>query len=242
VAQASRPLTAALLPGYAASMFGMRFDKPLVVVAVAAAVLTGAALAPALAQDPKAKQDPPKASPEPKAKSPHRGSALPKTPAEREKTLSDLYALLATAEDEDTAKAITDAIERVWLHSGSATIDLLMERSIKAMSEKKIDLALKLFNSVVDLAPDFTEAWNRRAYLHFLRKDTERALGDLRRALALDPNHFKALEGLAQILREIGQKKAALKAFRQLLDVHPYWSGAKEAVEELEREVDGQGI
>ena len=216
----------------------MQFSKPLVALAVAAGLLTGAALA----QDPKANQEPPKASPEPKAKAPNRGSALPKTPAEREKTLSDLYALLATADDEETAKAITDAIERVWLHSGSATIDVLMERSIKAMSQKKVDLALKLLDSVVDLAPDYTEAWNRRAYVHFVRKDTERALGDLRRALALDPNHFKALDGLAQILREIGQKKPALKAFRQLLDVHPYWSGAKEAVEELEREVDGQGI
>jgi len=225
----------------------MRFSKPLVALAVAAAFLTGTALAPALAQDPKAKQDPPKADPDqvdpgPKAKAPNRSSTLPRTPAEREKTLSDLYALLATADDEETAKAITDAIERVWLHSGSPTIDVLMERSIKAMSQKKVDLALKLLDSVVDLAPDYTEAWNRRAYVHFVRKDTERALGDLRRALALDPNHFKALDGLAQILREIGQKKPALKAFRQLLDVHPYWSGAKEAVEELEREVDGQGI
>ena len=167
---------------------------------------------------------------------------MPKTPAEREKTLSDLYALLATADDEETAKAISDAIERVWLHSGSATIDLLMERSIKAMSDKKVELALKLLDHVVELAPDFTEAWNRRAYVHFTQNDIERALGDLRRTLALDPHHFKALDGLGQILREIGQKKAALKAFKQLLDVHPYWSGAKQAVDELEREVDGQGI
>jgi tetratricopeptide (TPR) repeat protein len=68
------------------------------------------------------------------------------------------------------------------------------------------------------------------------------ALGDLRRALALDPNHFKALDGLGQILREIGQKKAALKAFKQLLEVHPYWSGAQQLVDELAREVEGQGI
>jgi tetratricopeptide (TPR) repeat protein len=174
---------------------------------------------------------------------PHRGAtAMPKTPAEREKTLSDLYALLATAEDEEAAKAIADAIERVWLHSGSATIDLLLDRAIKAMSEKKPELALKLLDHIVALAPDFTEAWNRRAYVYFVQSDVERALGDLRRALALDPHHFKALDGLAQILREIGQKKAALKAFKQLLDVHPYWSGARQAVEELEREVDGQGI
>jgi tetratricopeptide (TPR) repeat protein len=239
---AGRPLTAALPPGYAASMLGMRVHSLLVALGVAAVLSTGVAIAPAPAQEPKAKGDAPKASPERKAKGPQRGSTLPKTPAEREKTLSDLYALLATADDEETAKAITDAIERVWLHSGSATIDVLMERSIKAMSQKNVDLALKLLDSVVDLAPDFTEAWNRRAFVHFVRKDTERALGDLRRALALDPNHFKALDGLAQILREIGQKKPALKAFRQLLDIHPYWAGAKEAVDELEREVDGQGI
>jgi tetratricopeptide (TPR) repeat protein len=213
----------------------MRFF-PTTLAALALALLLGSSLSPAWSQGPPVSQGPPTP---PGAR---HGSALPKTPAEREKTLSDLYALLATADDEESAKAITDAIERVWLHSGSATIDLLMERSIKAMSEKKVELALKLLDNVVALAPDFTEAWNRRAYVHFTQNDIERALGDLRRTLALDPHHFKALDGLGQIMREIGQKKAALKAFKQLLDVHPYWSGAKQAVEELEREVDGQGI
>jgi tetratricopeptide (TPR) repeat protein len=197
---------------------------------LALALVLGPVASPAWSQGP---SKPPAARP---------GSALPKSPEEREKTLSDLYALLATADDEESAKAIADAIERVWVHSGSATIDLLMERAIKAMNDKKVDLALKLLDQVVELAPDFTEGWNRRAYVYFVQNDIERALGDLRRALALDPHHFKALDGLGQILREIGQKKAALKAFKELLDVHPYWSGAKQAIEELEREVEGQGI
>ena len=223
-------MTAALLPGYAVSMLRMRTH------ALIAAVLTLALAAPP------AWSQAPTPAPAPGKPPSHRGSALPKTPAEHEKTLSDLYALLATADDEEAAKAITDAIERVWMHSGSATIDLLMERAMKAMSEKNTDLALKLFDHVVELAPDFTEAWNRRAYVHFVLNDVERALGDLRRALALDPHHYKALDGLGQILREVGQKKGALKAFQQLLEVHPFWQNAKQAVDELEREVEGQGI
>lgn len=167
---------------------------------------------------------------------------LPKTPAEREKALADLYALLATSDSEESAKTVAEGIERIWLHSGSATIDLLMNRALAALNEKKLPLAIKLLDSIVDLAPDYAEAWNRRAYAHFSNKDVERALGDLRRTLALDGNHFKALEGLSQILREIGQKKGALKALRQLLEVHPYWSGAQQAVDELEREIEGQGI
>jgi len=219
---------------------------------VLAPVLIAALALPAGAQSPPPSQSQPKQPPQsrpappdqPKAapSQPNQRAALPKTPAEREKALSDLYALLATADDEDIAKAVSEAIERIWLHSGSATIDLLMARSNKAISEKKLDLAQKLLDRVVELAPDYTEGWNRRAYVYFVRTDVERALGDLRRALALDPNHFKALDGLGQILRDIGHKKPALKAFKQLLDVHPYWSGAKQLVEELEREVDGQGI
>ena len=69
------------------------------------------------------------------------------------------------------------------------------------------ELALKLLDAVVELAPDYAEGWNRRAYVHYMQSDYERAMGDLRRVLALEPNHFKALDGLAQILREIGEKK-----------------------------------
>jgi tetratricopeptide (TPR) repeat protein len=211
-----------------------RFASGAAALAIALALMAGGPAWPAWAQDQKS-------APAAK-KAPQRGSTLPKTPAEREKTLSDLYALLATADDEDTAKAVADAIERVWMHSGSPTVDLLMERSGKAMSEKKPELALKFLDRAVELAPDFAEAWSRRAYVYFVRSDIQRALGDLRRVLALDPNHYKALDGLGNILREIGQKKPALKAFKQLLEVHPFWSGAKQAVEELEREVEGQDL
>jgi tetratricopeptide (TPR) repeat protein len=167
---------------------------------------------------------------------------LPKTLAERERALSDLYALLATADDESSAKALADGIERIWLHSGSPTVDILLGRAMQAVQEKRLDRAMELFDAIVEQAPDFTEGWSRRAYVHFQRHDVGRALGDLRRALALDPNHFKALEGLSQILREIGQKGAALQAFRHLNEVHPYWPGAAQAIEELMREVEGQGI
>ena len=169
-------------------------------------------------------------------------ASLPKTATERDKALGDLYALLATAEDENTAKAVSEGIERIWLHSGSPTVDLLLGRAMKAVAEKKMDRALKLLDNVVEQAPDFTEGWSRRAYIHFQRNQVGQALGDLRRALALDPNHFKSLDGLAQVLREIGQKKAALQVFRHLHEVHPYWPGADRAIDELSREIEGQGI
>lgn len=166
----------------------------------------------------------------------------PSSPNERTELLNALYDRLAKAANPQDAAPVAEAIERLWLYSGSDTVNLLMERAAKAANEKNNGLALSLLDAVVELAPDFAEGWNRRAYVYFLQNDTQRALGDLRRVLALDPHHYKALEGLGQILREIGEKKAALKVFQELQRVNPQWPNIRQTIEELTREVEGQGI
>ena len=181
---------------------------------------------------------PESASPDPESKKVAR-SPVPK---DRDTMLAELYAHLAKAPDATQAEPIAKTIERLWLNSGSDTIGLLMRRALKAVSDQRNDLALKLLDAIVDLGPDYAEGWSRRAYVYYLQNDYDRAVGDLRRALALEPNHFKALDGLARILRDSGQKKSALKVYEQLLRIHPYMPGAKEAADELKVEVEGQGI
>ena len=43
-------------------------------------------------------------------------------------------------------------------------------------------------------------------------------------------------------MRELGDDEAALAAFRKALRIHPNLQDAKRIVQELEREVEGQGI
>ncbi len=164
----------------------------------------------------------------------------PQTAAEKSAKLSDLYAQLATAESAEKAKTFTDQIERLWRISGSDTINLLIGRATKAVKGKQEELAEKLFDSAVALAPDYPEIFNQRAYFHFTQNNYRAAVGDLRRVLALDPNHYKALEGLAQIWKETDNKKGAYEVMKRLLEVHPFANGAKKSFEELEREVLGQ--
>lgn len=166
----------------------------------------------------------------------------PETAQDRAKVLADLYSRLAKAKSADAAMVFQTAIERVWLHSGSDTIDVLMTRAQKQIDDKKHDVALELLGAVVKLAPDFAEGWNRRAYVHFSNGNYNRALGDLRKVLALDQQHFQAISGLASILREFGDDTSALKAYRKALQIHPFWESATQAVNELAREVEGQGI
>lgn len=164
------------------------------------------------------------------------------TPEQHAKLLDELYTRLATAPDEATAGQVAQAIEQLWQHSGSPTADLLLARASAAAEAQNRDLAMKLLNATVELQPDFTEAWSRRAYLYYLDNDYKRALGDLRRVLALDPRHYKALEGLGNLLVHLGEKKAALEAYESVLKVHPNLPDAKKARDDLKIEVEGQGI
>lgn len=199
-------------------------------------------------------QEAPEAAPEPTeplpalpdtdndAPAPNVPNRLPKSADEKSKILADLYAHLATADSADAAKKIQATIERLWGFSGSDTVNLLMQRASKALGAKDYDQALKFLDYVVQIAPDYAEGFNRRAFIHFSRNDMPSAVGDLRRALALEPNHFRALDGLAQIWRQTGNAKGALSVVKQLLEVHPYWEGAARMADELAREVEGQGI
>ena len=154
----------------------------------------------------------------------------------------DLYALLATAANEKEAIQIAAQIERIWRTSGSDTVSVLLTRATRALKAKDQKLALTLLDSVVELAPDNAEAWNRRAFIHYSSKNFRAAVGDLRRALALDKNHFKALDGLASIFQQIGDDAKALRVYEQLRDIHPFWPGLDKAYESLKGKVQGRGI
>lgn len=167
---------------------------------------------------------------------------IPENTIERVRLRDSLYALLSTAKNEKEAKQIAGAIQRLWLTSGSDTVDLMMERAIKAFAAKKADLSIKLLNATIELAPDYAEAWNRRAYIRYRQNDLRAAAGDLRRVLALDPKHYKALDGLGTILRESGNDAGALKVYERLMDINPFSSGAKTVYEELKKKVEGRGI
>ncbi len=160
----------------------------------------------------------------------------------RAEALNVLFTQLKNAPDEGTAQRLATAIEKIWRRSGSDTADLMMERAGMALLAQKYDLAIKLLGSLTRMAPSYAEGWNQLATVHFLRNDYGHAVRDLRRVLTLEPRHFKALEGLAIILRETGSKKAALKALRHLLTIHPRMKSAKQAEEELAREVEGQSL
>jgi tetratricopeptide (TPR) repeat protein len=203
-------------------------------IACALAIVTGVAwLVPALAQaldpEPLKPVEPP--------------STLPRVQrGDKMQNLDRLFEALKVAPDDESAKYVENRIWAIWLGSASDTANLLMGRVKTAVDAEDFDLAVKLLNAIIDIKPDFVEAWNRRATVYYAKKEFGRALSDIREVLAREPRHFGALSGLGIILQELGDDKHALDVFRRALAIHPHLERIPDLVKKLSDKIDGRDI
>ena len=172
-------------------------------------------------------------------------SAKPAIPAPEQKRFEEagqlldrLFGQLHKADNEQGAKVIEKAIWQLWAQSGSPTADALLQQATRAMSANSYPVALRILDTIVEIKPDFAEAWNKRATIYYLERQYDKSLADIDVVLDLEPRHFGALSGLAMIRRHKGDEKGALEAFRRVLVIHPQQQRAKRAVKELETEFE----
>ena len=212
----------------------VRFPSGSLAALVAAAALS---LGPSVGQAQSPDQ------PEATNKLPNPPDKLPKAPkGDRTRNVDFLFDALKAAPDADIAKQVENRIWAIWLASGSDTADLLMNRVKGAIEAKDTRLAIQLLDSIIEIKPDYIEAWNRRATLFFALKDYGRAMADIREVLNRESRHFGALAGLGMILEEVGENKQALDAFRKALAINPHMQKIPEQVKTLTEKVEGRDI
>ncbi|WP_137930842.1 tetratricopeptide repeat protein [Mesorhizobium comanense] len=207
----------------------------------AAFLVCGAISVPARADDRPIALATPDAQPAPSDAQP----AVPDTPAQpmtKQARLDKLFSDLKRERNEKAAERIAGNIWTEWFQSGSASIDLMMLWSQKAMDNQKFDVALDFLDQVVTLQPAYAEGWNRRATVHFMMKNYGKSMADIDRTLQLEPRHFGALSGLAQIMALTGHKQSALEAWQKVLAIYPMMRSAQNQVATLSEELAGEGI
>ncbi len=169
-------------------------------------------------------------------------TAAPAQPAGRQKILDELFDRLAKAQDRDEARGLAGAIERVWSRSGSDTADLLMERVTALFRQKDFKIARDMLDRLIEIEPQWSEVWSRRATTRFMDRDYAGAMEDLANVLRIEPRHFMALVGVGSILEREENKAQALRVFRRALEINPQLDEIRSKVEKLTIEVDGREI
>lgn len=156
--------------------------------------------------------------------------------------LDTLFADLKRERNEKAAERIATRIREEWVKSGSASVDLMMLWAQQAIEAKKFDVALDFLDQITTLQPEYAEGWNQRATVHYMMRNYRKSMSDIEHTLVLEPRHFGALSGMAQIMAASGRKEMALRAWQRVLDVYPMLRTAQGEVSRLSEELAGEAI
>lgn len=167
------------------------------------------------------------------------GASAQSVPKPAPAELDALFATLKVAKTGTAARLTELKIWDAWIKSGNVETDKLMNLAILAMQAQKYQDSLAVLDVVVDQQPDYAEGWNKRATVLYILGDLDRSLADIDKVLALEPRHFGALSGIGLIEAAKGNKPAALKAYRRVIEIYPLSQGAIQNIEALEKEVEG---
>jgi tetratricopeptide (TPR) repeat protein len=130
---------------------------------------------------------------------------------------------LATLRGDDHARAAQAeaVLWAMWCRSGRPDLDAQLVEAIAAMEARDFVGAERRLTRLIESAPAWAEAWNKRATVRYLARDFAGAIADCQETLARKPHHFGALSGQGLCHKALEQYSPAAAMFRRALDVHP---------------------
>ena len=149
--------------------------------------------------------------------------------------LEILFNDLSQTQSEMKAQPIILEIWSIW----SVAIDTKTQEKFDAgnqlMSKRQYEESILMFSDAINLQPTFAEAWNKRATVNYIIGNYEESISDIFSTLELEPRHFGALDGLAQIYMLQNKYFKAAQVYRKILEILPYNKKAIMHLEYLEQ-------
>ncbi|MCX7196737.1 MAG: hypothetical protein NTW37_01725 [Proteobacteria bacterium] len=161
---------------------------------------------------------------------------LPAACSAAERRLADLFRTLAATDDLIAAGEAEDEIWALWTSHDDPDLELRLDRAIRHIAAREFEPAGQLLDALLADRDDYVEAWNKRATLYFLMERDRESIADIVRTLELEPRHFGAICGFAQICLRQGRRAEALAAFESALAINPHMAGPRSAVDALNAE------
>ncbi len=165
-------------------------------------------------------------------------TATAQPPSAEEKALLEQLRNPVDGDWQDAEARLLD----LWSQSGSAAMNLLLERGRKAIRDGKPKIAIEHLSALIDHDPEFAEGWYNRAIAWFMQGKYGLAVQDIARTLSLNPNHFGAMMRLGMIFEAVREPEKALAIYRQALAVHPSRPEIQKAVKRLEGKLRGAAL
>lgn len=157
--------------------------------------------------------------------------------------LPALFDNLSSAPDASSARRTASQIWQIWSEKpDNQKLSTQLSKGVMLMNAGHLRAAEDIFTAVITDDPDFAEAWNKRATVYFMMGAYDLSKSDIAQTIAREPRHFGALSGLGLVETHTGNYDAALKAYEQAAEIHPFMDGYDDIVSALKKLVKGTAL
>jgi len=134
-------------------------------------------------------------------------------------------------------------IWEIWsTHPTDEKLTLELLKGSNLMQGDTISESIKIFSKLIELDPNWSEAWNKRATALYLIGDYEGSQKDIDKVLELEDRHFGALAGQGLVNIELQNYEKAIKSYERAQEIYPAMQSPKIMIEHIKQLIKQQLI
>ena len=162
---------------------------------------------------------------------------------DNKKVIDELFIQLKSAANFEYSKKIEDKIWNLWItHPSKSNLTELLADGSSAMMDNKFTTAYDKFTEVIELDPNWAEAWNKRATVLYLMGKYELSQADIDKVLMIEKRHFGALTGQGLVQTALKNYQKAIDSYVEAHKVHPFMKSPLIMIEKLQLQLQKQSI
>ena len=130
---------------------------------------------------------------------------------------------------------IEQKIWKLWsTHPNDEKLTTLLAEGSAAVNNNQLTEAINIFTKVIELDPNWAEAWNKRATVFYLVGQFQKSQDDIDKVLNLEKRHFGALAGQGLVNIQLKNYEKAIKSYQKALEIYPSMRSPEIMIKEIE--------
>ena len=134
-------------------------------------------------------------------------------------------------------------IWNIWsTHPSRKKLTRSLAKGSNLMSIGKLEKSYEVFSTIIDIAPNWAEGWNKRATVLYLMGKYQDSLNDIDEVLKRERRHFGALSGQGLVQIELKNYEKAIESYQKAKKIYPLISSAKVMIPQLKKLIKDEAI
>ena len=146
----------------------------------------------------------------------------------------------------DNASLSFEIEQKIWklwsTHPYDQKLTRMLAKGSDLVNNQKLNEAIVVFSKVIELDPEWAEAWNKRATVLYLIGEYQKSQNDIDKVLNLEERHFGALAGQGLVNLELKNYEKAIMSYQKAKKIYPTMKSPDIMIKQIKELIQKESI